>query len=357
MGSVIGSFLNVVIYRMPLGLNISKPKSRCPVCETPIRTRDNLPILGWIILRGKCRDCQAPISPRYPIVEAIVGSFFLLLYLSLVHSGGAFLPYRIPNRFTGCYQILEGRTWDLIALDIYYSFLFVIVLASVYIQFDQRLIPRKLIIWCFVIGIVAGCMIPELHPVPARIADQQPLSETQDFLSELRYHGSLHLNIEPQTIITVCWGLLYGAIVGVLFCWTSLFQREEQGPLLFAPRTGWLLILIGLYLGWQQVIAVGFLAALGLTVFQLLCQNSLFCLRIPASALLSASLTVQLLTGRYLTILPDQIGYIPFLLVTGGQITAIPILTGLSEVAHRKRKHSYSTQDQMTSNENTTITT
>jgi prepilin signal peptidase PulO-like enzyme (type II secretory pathway) len=182
MGSVIGSFLNVVIYRMPLGLNISKPKSRCPVCETPIRTRDNLPILGWILLRGKCRYCQSSISMRYPIVEAIVGCFFLLLYLALVHSGGQFLPYRIPNRSWGVYQMMEGRTWDLIALDLYYSYLFIVVLAAAYIQYDGQIIPRRLLIWCFLIGIGVGSILPELHPVPALIPAEFNSSQPDHFM-------------------------------------------------------------------------------------------------------------------------------------------------------------------------------
>ncbi|QDV20798.1 Leader peptidase PppA [Gimesia panareensis] len=356
MGSVIGSFLNVVIYRMPLGLNISKPKSRCPVCENPIRTRDNLPILGWLLLRGKCRDCQTPISPRYPIVEALVGTFFLLLYLSIVHSGGALLPYRIPNRFSGGYQILEGRTWDLIALGIYYCYLFVVVLASTYIQFDRELIPRRLLLWCLGIGVLAGCFLPELHPLPARVPVQPAPSSTELLLSELQYYGTLHFNFEWGSLLTVCWGLVYGAIVGILFCWPSLFQTADQRSL-FPPRTSWLPVLIGVYLGWQQVVMVGFLSALILALAHLICRNRRsFCDRLPASAFLSGVLTLQLLGGGYLTILPSQTGYLTYLLVTGGQLVTIPILTGLSEAAHRKRETANSTQDQIPLDETSTLT-
>lgn len=356
MGSVIGSFLNVVIYRMPLGLNISKPKSRCPVCESPIRTRDNLPILGWLLLRGKCRDCQAPISMRYPVVEAIVGSFFLLLYLSLVHSGGALLPYRTPNRFTGSYQILEGRTWDLIALDAAYCYLFVVVLASAYIQYDRELIPRRLILWCLGIGAVAGCFVPELHPVPARVPLQPDPTTAEIMLSELRYHGVLHFGFELRSLANVSWGLIYGVIVGILFCWTNLFQARHERSL-FPLRTNWLPALIGVYLGWQQTITVGFLAALSLAVVQLACgKGRAFCSRLPASAFLSGALTLQLLLGGYLTILPGQTGYLPYLLVTGGQLVAIPILTGLSEAAHRKRETANSMQDQIPLDETTRLT-
>ena len=70
-GAIWGSFANVVIYRWPRELSLSHPPSRCPHCETPIRPYDNVPILGWMWLRGKCRACKAPISPRYPFVEAL----------------------------------------------------------------------------------------------------------------------------------------------------------------------------------------------------------------------------------------------------------------------------------------------
>jgi leader peptidase (prepilin peptidase) / N-methyltransferase len=80
-GAAIGSFLNVVIYRLPAGLSVLYPPSRCPHCETPIRKQDNIPIFGWLKLKGRCAHCQAPVSPRYPLVEAFAGVLFLLSYL------------------------------------------------------------------------------------------------------------------------------------------------------------------------------------------------------------------------------------------------------------------------------------
>jgi leader peptidase (prepilin peptidase)/N-methyltransferase len=68
-GAVVGSFLNVVIHRLPAGESIVFPGSRCPRCGAPIRPWDNVPVLGWLALRGRCRDCREPISPRYPLVE------------------------------------------------------------------------------------------------------------------------------------------------------------------------------------------------------------------------------------------------------------------------------------------------
>jgi leader peptidase (prepilin peptidase)/N-methyltransferase len=73
-GLVLGSFLNVCIYRMPRELSVVSPRSACPSCGTPISAMDNIPVLSWIILGGKCRNCKAPISPRYAIVELITGA-------------------------------------------------------------------------------------------------------------------------------------------------------------------------------------------------------------------------------------------------------------------------------------------
>jgi leader peptidase (prepilin peptidase)/N-methyltransferase len=80
-GIVIGSFLNVCISRIPEGLSIVAPESRCPRCQTPIKPYDNVPVLGWLWLRGKCRSCGNPISPMYPLVEFVTGLFFVACYL------------------------------------------------------------------------------------------------------------------------------------------------------------------------------------------------------------------------------------------------------------------------------------
>ncbi len=76
LGLAVGSFLNVVIYRLPAGESIVSPPSRCPRCGNQIRNRHNVPVLGWLVLRGRCYDCGLPISPRYPLVEAGTGVVF-----------------------------------------------------------------------------------------------------------------------------------------------------------------------------------------------------------------------------------------------------------------------------------------
>lgn len=79
LGLAVGSFLNVVIWRVPRGESVVRPRSRCPECHHAIRARDNIPVVSWIILRGRCRDCRAPVKLRYPIVEGSTGVLFGLL--------------------------------------------------------------------------------------------------------------------------------------------------------------------------------------------------------------------------------------------------------------------------------------
>ncbi|MCX5690547.1 MAG: prepilin peptidase [Planctomycetota bacterium] len=89
-GACIGSLLNVLVYRMPLGLDVVSPPSRCPNCETRLTWRENIPIFGWLALRGKCRFCRSRISAEYPIVEAIVAAMFGLVFLK-VYTDGPFM--------------------------------------------------------------------------------------------------------------------------------------------------------------------------------------------------------------------------------------------------------------------------
>src|SRR6266550_4282072 len=107
LGACVGSFLNVVVWRLPRGESLVSPPSHCPKCNHKLAWFDNVPILGWIMLRGRCRYCAAPISPRYPIVEFATAALFAATYLlmfkfqlgpcaprrmMLMTSTGAFVP-------------------------------------------------------------------------------------------------------------------------------------------------------------------------------------------------------------------------------------------------------------------------
>ncbi len=81
-GAVVGSFLNVVVYRLPRRQSLVSPGSRCPQCETAIKPYDNIPVLGWLLLRGRCRACGESISPRYPAIEALMGVLAVAVVLT-----------------------------------------------------------------------------------------------------------------------------------------------------------------------------------------------------------------------------------------------------------------------------------
>jgi leader peptidase (prepilin peptidase)/N-methyltransferase len=79
LGLAIGSFLNVVVHRVPIGASVVSPPSSCPACDSRIRARHNVPVAGWLVLRGRCADCAEPIPVRYPLVELVTGVLFVLV--------------------------------------------------------------------------------------------------------------------------------------------------------------------------------------------------------------------------------------------------------------------------------------
>jgi leader peptidase (prepilin peptidase)/N-methyltransferase len=93
LGLAFGSFANVVIHRVPRGESVVRPASRCPACGEPVAWRDNLPLAGWLLLRGRCRHCRAPIPASYPLVELAMGVLWSVLTLRLVSAG---LGWAVP---------------------------------------------------------------------------------------------------------------------------------------------------------------------------------------------------------------------------------------------------------------------
>jgi leader peptidase (prepilin peptidase)/N-methyltransferase len=91
LGAIVGSFLNVVSYRLPRHESLISPASHCPKCATPVKPYDNIPILSWLLLRGHCRSCAAPISPRYPLVEALTAALCVGAVLAHASASGVAL--------------------------------------------------------------------------------------------------------------------------------------------------------------------------------------------------------------------------------------------------------------------------
>ena len=125
-GALLGSFLNVVIHRLPRGESLAKPPSHCPECQAPIKPYDNIPIVSWLVLRGRCRNCGTRISPRYPLVEALTAVLFALVVIRL-----------------GADE------------DVWLGLAFVLVLVPVtFIDLDLRLIPNKITVPGAVVALV-----------------------------------------------------------------------------------------------------------------------------------------------------------------------------------------------------------
>ena len=131
-GAVIGSFLNVCIYRIPLGRSVVSPPSSCPACGARIAPYDNVPVLAWLWLRGRCRSCGAGISPRYPVIEALTALLFL----------GLALRY--------------GPTWELLAALIFGCAMIVVT----FIDLDHRLIPDAVTLPGVLLGFLSAAVSP-----------------------------------------------------------------------------------------------------------------------------------------------------------------------------------------------------
>lgn len=139
VGACIGSFLNVVAYRMPRGMSVIWKPSHCPHCNHPIRPRDNVPVVGWLVLRGKCRDCGGAISPRYAIVEAVMGAaFFVLAYVELF-SGGKYLPGGPISEASGAMNTVWHAQWPVIAVYAFHVVLASLLMTLTLLRLDGNL--------------------------------------------------------------------------------------------------------------------------------------------------------------------------------------------------------------------------
>ncbi|MFM8734105.1 MAG: prepilin peptidase [Pirellulales bacterium] len=113
-GAILGSFINVVAHRVPRGESVSG-RSCCPHCRAGIRPRDNIPVLGWLLLGGRCRDCAAAISARYPLVEAACGGITAVVAAAELVGGGRWLPAFTGGTGSGIDRLLLHGDWQLLA--------------------------------------------------------------------------------------------------------------------------------------------------------------------------------------------------------------------------------------------------
>jgi prepilin signal peptidase PulO-like enzyme (type II secretory pathway) len=152
VGACIGSFLNVVIYRLPAGKSIITPPSSCPKCGHRIRWYHNLPVIGWLVLRGRCYDCKAPIAPRYPLVELLVGAVFFVVALLIFNRADDGPPASMmPVSYSPSNREWIWRPWtEYVCL----VGLFCCIMAAMLIRYDRHRVPRG--IWFATVIFVAG---------------------------------------------------------------------------------------------------------------------------------------------------------------------------------------------------------
>ena len=229
IGAAIGSFLNVVVYRLPRGISLIRPGSHCPACKRPIRARDNVPILGWFLLRGRCRDCKAQIAFRYPLVEAITAAMFLALWLVEGFSFGRDLPQGPITSSDGSPALSLSLLFMRVS---YHLVLLCTLLAAGLIEYDGHRVPLRLAWPALVIGALLPLEWAEVGPAPAFVGWPNWIAGLADGAA----------------------GLAVGTLLGFV-AWYAVGPRDRRG-LVLGPAC------VGLFLGWQAAAVLGLLAVL-----------------------------------------------------------------------------------------------
>lgn len=275
IGCCVGSFLNVVVYREPLGLDVVLPKSRCPKCHNAIAPGDNIPVIGWLRLRGKCRSCQLPISARYPLVELAIGVLFLAFMYRTLLSGGANLPVREINTYKGVVWTLWYTKWDLVRVYLFHMILLVSLWTGALMEYDGHGWPLRLKWVVAGVGFVGLTLWPQLHPLP--------IGTTQQFQSPPWWTGPIAALL-GSTVAAI------GGAIGMRLQSRPVSPTTSEVPdsgahegtaiersatphpgHQFAVASG----VIGLFLGWQTGLAVTLVAGLLLTIHPRLRRHAL----------------------------------------------------------------------------------
>lgn len=249
IGSAIGSFLNVVAYRVPRGRGVGG-FSACPYCACRIAARDNVPVFGWIALRGRCRVCRLPISPRYPIVELTVGLSIALVGLASYHSGGAHLPLR-PITSTGGPLGMPHLPTVVAAITVYHMLAVAAAWALGLVRLDGIRLPGRLVVWVLALSIVPMLAWPPLQVVPWEVSVP----------SEAAHRNFLDGAMRVLTGLVAAAAV--GRLIGQRLCPRADLKLDPLGR-----QTGRLLDLAILFVvpavvvGWQALLSVAVAACL-----------------------------------------------------------------------------------------------
>ncbi len=251
IGSSIGSFLNVVAWRMPRGCSI-RGRSHCPFCDTELGWRENWPVFGWFVLGGRCKTCRLPISSRYPIVEAAVASTVVLIAWSGLYSASPSVPFW-PRRSTYVTPLWTPiLSPDSLAMIIYHVAAIGCVWALALVRFDSARLPRSLVAWCFALVAIPMLAYPLLAVVPWTV------SESPSWTADGQY-----LNAVMRVLTGLASGVLLARMLARVFCPTADPKlrplAEDTGRLIDIAL---LLSLIGILVGWQATVAVAAVSSL-----------------------------------------------------------------------------------------------
>jgi leader peptidase (prepilin peptidase)/N-methyltransferase len=218
-GAAFGSFLNVVIHRVPREESIVFPNSACPKCKKPIKPFDNIPLISWLVLRGKCRNCGEPISARYPAVELLTAVLFVIVYLCI-----GFTPF----------------------LPVALAFA-VVMVALIFIDAEHMILPNVITYPLFVVALAVRIFYPVLF--------------TGNYFSDLEHWPFFGTEGYPGWAISLA-GALLGALVGGGFLWlVGALWKRLRGIEAMGLGDVKMMLGVGALLGWRLTILSIFLGA------------------------------------------------------------------------------------------------
>jgi leader peptidase (prepilin peptidase)/N-methyltransferase len=268
-GANVGSFMNVVVHRVPHGLSVVHPGSRCPNCREPIRWHDNIPVFSWLWLRARCRFCGTSIAARYPLVEALMGTLFLLI--------GFLAPIsleNVPLRIVTSHQLGMLLPWLMYG---YQMFLVSTLVCAALIRWDGQRVRWPLWLPAFAVGWLA----PQLPPFGLWLV-VRPWASVLDGAAPLWLLG----------LVDSLTGMSVGLILVML---VRAANRQGGGQTKLRYELAEFLV-CGLMLGWQLMTLVMYLASLLQLGLTMVARQDPRWGRIPFTAPLTIAVVTLLVT-------------------------------------------------------------
>jgi len=262
LGAIVGSFLNVVIHRVPNEQSIVFPNSACPHCGTPIRAYDNIPILSWLLLRGECRSCSGPIAARYPSVELLTGLLFVLVYWQI-----------------GLTPILP----------VYLAFVSAMV-ALIFIDAEHMILPNVITYPLLIAAVALRVLFPLIF--------------TENYFSDTLYAPAVYLMEGPAWLVSF-FGAAIGALVGGGSLWiVGELWKRLRGVDAMGLGDVKMMLGVGALLGWRLVALSIFLGAFSGAVIGLILiakqKDKNLQTQIPFGVFLGTGSILSLLFGEQL---------------------------------------------------------